>query len=316
MKINVGIAVAAAVLFMSAAPASHSQSIRKQLEATDVEFRSGGPKTPAEVQTYLQKMRGLIDRYNGVVYNLVANNAGGQPNPANMAAASLQTQELASEIRSLQPPDEIASAHLALATTLGRVDAFLKAPPGPASLPQAFSLITNVQSTMGNYRAGTNAMVQKHRLDPGVCDPFGGESEAQKNQASGLFESMKGQLMSSGSGAGAGGAAGGMMGAAGGMMGAAGSMLGGGADALGGLGSMLGGMGGGTGGGGLGGLSELGKMFGGGGAGGLGGLGGGGAGAGGADAGGTDMGGPSLDPNGLQKQMGDQQKVIEQLLNE
>lgn len=341
MRKNIGLIVAAILLSVSAAPASHSQSIRKQLEATDVEFRSGGPRTPAEIQTYLQKMRVLIDRYNSVVYSLVGNSAGGQQNPANMAAASAQTQALAAEIRALQPPDEIANDHMQLATTLGRVEEFLKTPPGPQALPMAFSLISNVQSTMSSYRAGTTAMVQRHRLNPAVCDPFGGETDAQKSQVSGLVDGMKNQMMNPGGGAG---------GAAGGMMGAAGGMLSGGADALGGLGSMLGGMGGGTGSGGLEGLGDLGKMFGMGGGGGLGGGSGSfgkansfgsggsfgrggsfgsgssfgssglGAGSGSSSApsglGGIDLGGGSLDVDSVKKQMGDEQKVIEQLLAE
>jgi hypothetical protein len=253
-----------------------------------------------DVSSYLRTMRGIMSRYTDQVYAVVMSNKGGMPDPSSVAGAANNTTLLANQIAGVKAPQEVAAEHKQLAMTLQQVDGFIKnnSGAGVQALPQALQLIASVQSTFSNYRNGTQNLIHKYGL-PESLDPLSGDkNNGEKEQAlNGMMGNMQGALLNGGTGglgglgglgqpadsawnpwgaAGSSSSSSGTPFGSGGSFGSSGSFNSGGA----GMGSLLQGLDGSAGGG--------------------------------TTGGGTG----GLDVNTIMQQMGDQNKVMQQLLGE
>lgn len=272
-------------------------------------FKSAAMQGP-DVSGYLRTMRGIMTRYTEQVYAVIMSNKGGMPDPSTVAGAANNTTLLANQIADVKAPEEVAAEHKQLAMTLQQVDTFIKGNTGAGvqALPKALQLIASVQSTFANYRTGTQNLIHKYGL-PQSLDPLSGDkNNGEKEEAlNGMMGNMQGALMSGGMGGMGGlggmshpadsawnpwGAGGALSGSGGGTFGSGGAFNSSGAfnsaGAFGSSGSF------GSSGTGMGSLLQ-------------------GLGAGSGTAGGGTGG---LDVNTIMQQMGDQNKVMQQLLGE
>ena len=202
---------------------------------------TGVPKTPAEIEDYLRKMRRIIDSYDNTVAGLLMG-GGGQitTDQSSISSAAGQTKSLVAQINATTPPRELTDTHAGLATTLNSVSSFLSRGGDASAMMQAFSLMGQVHSTLENYHSGVLRVMAANNISR-TLDPFAGENQDLISKFAGgmqNFQNQKmGELMGGGGNGGAGGGNGG--GDMGSMMGQLGGMLGGG-----GLGGLFGGGGG------------------------------------------------------------------------
>lgn len=230
------------------------------------------PKTPEDVAKYLEKMKSIMNQYEEVATTTLMGSSGLRTDLASIETAKQHTFNLIKQINATVPPAELKDAHMQLAKTMGNVGEVLGGGIDSfAGLGKAFSLVSEIHSTMNRYHDGVSNCIAYYKLSPSL-DPFGDSpNEAQKRFLDSAAQ-FTGQKLPGGAGGGdlnslLGGSAAGGMPDLGAMMKMMGGMTAGGASApsgmpdLGAIMKMMGAMSGGAAGSSPAGMPDLGSMM-------------------------------------------------------